>query len=236
MRALALLCLLLVAGCDSTTDTPGAPREPGETYRVDVPEGLRPGATLVLFCHGSGQPIAALDEPPLRALRDAWMAEGYVVAASEAGGKAWGNDASLAAYADLAHYCRERYQTGRLVVAANSMGGVAGLLLIARGMVGEVSAFVGVQPVVRPEAISWPEVTAAYGGPVPPQNRPLSYSYSLPMRVYASYEDTLVPRATHADALAAATGCVVVDATGEHGDPSHFNPDDLIPWLAHTLR
>jgi hypothetical protein len=59
----------------------------------------------------------------------------------------------------------------------------------------------------------------------------------VPMRFYASPGDTVVPKAGHTDVLAAlvatsARESAVVVCTGNHGDPSHFQPSDYLAFGA----
>ena len=55
------------------------------------------------------------------------------------------------------------------------------------------------------------------------------------MRLYASDEDTVVPRQLHTDRLVASVGCGVIACRGQHGDPSHYRPGDVSMWLRAVL-
>ncbi len=62
----------------------------------------------------------------------------------------------------------------------------------------------------------------------------------IPMRFYASYSDTVVNRTANTDAFVTHVSAVVpestvITCTGDHGDPSHFQPSDVSAFLARCF-
>jgi hypothetical protein len=69
-----------------------------------------------------------------------------------------------------------------------------------------------------------------------PELRPASQYPDIPVRFYASPGDTAVPMAPNSDLFSQkwdgkTSEHEVVVCSGNHGDPSHFQPDDFLAFL-----
>lgn len=206
-----------------------------QVLRPPVPNGH-----LVLYIHGASGSADAISEGPVVPLTHALLARGYTVAASDAHGpQNWGNPASVADYVHLAH----RLHFKRINILAQSMGGLDGVQLIDRL---HPEAFAGIFPVCNIDSLgpslapNWRElIEGAWGGWAPARMSPVKASdvAGLPVMLWASLEDKMVPKAQNADVCAAwmrNRGAKVTELTteGEHGDPSNFQPRQLAQFFA----
>lgn len=207
---------------------------------------------LVIYHHGmtetcSGPITENIAEK--RALFLALTGAGYIVAASNAHGNNWGNDASQADYLELYTYLRTCYNITKVMFIGQSMGGLSALLMFASGAI-PVTGFAGIYPVcnladVYSNAGFTGSINAAYGisgdyaaktaGHDPVLIAGTSFAGKR-MRFYASPNDVTVPAATNSTAMAAivadyATESDVVECTGVHGDASHFQSEDLLTFF-----
>src|SRR5690606_17341078 len=69
-----------------------------------------------------------------------------------------------------------------------------------------------------------------------PIAQPADAYAGVPLRFTASSTDTSIPMSVHTNALRAhigdATTTQLIAATGNHNDPSHFNPAATVSWFA----
>lgn len=238
-RGFVLVCAaLLLAGCapanadgDRTiTDTVG-----GQAVRIDLPTG--DPVAVALWFHGQGGDVETrMNEDWLNSLR----ADGWAVASSDLHGNAWGNPASVADAAALAQWAEDQADVEVRLLVAGSMGGLTSLNALIDGKV-SAACWYGTMPVADLDAIGQVpdaavQVREAYEGASPDFSNPATGLADLPAvtryHVVASPQDTWVPAREHADVLVAALQAVGAevtrtDASGEHGDPSHFDPADL---------
>lgn len=236
--------VVVLAGCaapnrDGTPGEMGATLETGEAggyrYTLLVPQSC-PAAALCLYVGGVGETEDAPTRDPLkREVERALLAGGYAVAASAAGNNAWGHPDAVAGYAAMVDHLRPRF--GRVVILSQSMGGLAGLNLLARR--DDIRDWYGIYPVCSLPAM-WDDGRGRFAGDIrrrfggedfagaDPLALPPDAFRGKRLRLAASYEDTVVPRADHGDRL---IGAVVVPCTGDHGDPSHFRPADVVEFF-----
>jgi hypothetical protein len=201
----------------------------------------QPTNRLVLYIHGSGNQANVLEEEQLQPLVKAFLAKGFAVAASTGGGEYnWGSPASVQESAQLARGLGYRH----VYILAQSMGGIGGVELIDRL---HPVAWAGIFPVCDARSI-WrlgdeaPEIEAVWGpGPPPKKISPVTAKdvKGLPVLMFASPEDTVVPIGENADRCAAwmrrgGAQVKVVETIGEHGDPSNFQPGRLASFFARA--
>lgn len=234
----------------------------GNAIQVLVPNAYDPsiGAKLVIYHHGVGENQTGWtqgDNLRKAGIRDALISQGYILAASNAGGNNWGNPASVQAYLALYAYCLRNYritnQGEDVVFLSQSMGGMSGLNCLADQRF-PCRGWYGIYPVCNLQSsytLNFSgQINGAYGcdsstyatktAGYDPNLKPSSAYPIVPMRFVASYGDTVVPRVDHTDSLQGFLGPLmpeadIVDATGDHGDPSHFLPQDVVDFFGRCI-
>ena len=250
------LVALAVAGCDGSRaqQEPGARTDEGpRTEELTV--GGQPAVAivpatpnprgLVIYLHGYGGDHLSLqrgDDEGRVAQR--LVADGYVVAASDAHGDAWGNAASQQDYVDLAAELTRRYATPRTFLWAESMGTLAALHLLAGDRIPGLAGLAAVCPLTDLGFVVDGQfqllVRQAYGGRLPtgtqdPAQLPAEDFRGDHIRFYVASHDQTVPTELNAGPFTARVGSVAdvstVPCQGGHIDPSCFQPDDLTDWF-----
>lgn len=201
----------------------------------------------VLFLHGSGQDSRSIFFDPQRKIVVAtFLAAGYAVAASDANLENWGSQEGVDAHIDLAADLRRR-GFGNIAVLAESMGGLS-LPGVVSGV--RATAAAAWYPVCNMASVITAgrfndKIARAYGGSLEPPAglSPVSFAAqpSLHLAIWASPADTVVPKAENADvcasqARAAGIQVVEVPTTGDHGDPSNFQPDNLVTFFNQYVK
>lgn len=228
-------------------------RSPDGTHSVHLYSPATPNGQLVIYHHGTGEddesPVSAL---PLASVTAALLDAGYHVAADQAHGTAWGNDKALQDYADTyAWVLAQGVAPTATKFLAASMGGISALLCIAQARIPNVTHFAGIYPATNLAAcynISSLKsaINNAYGGAAAyPVNSvghdPMLYDPAVytgvRFRCWASTGDTTVKKVDNADAFSALVAPVTAEAsvvacTGNHGDPSHYQPADVVAFFA----
>lgn len=211
-----------------------------------------PNGRLVIHHHGTGQDDEAMvTDPLLRPVTVALLDAGFAVASSNAHGTNWGNDKALDDYAQLYDWVTSIIGAPVSVsLVAGSMGGISALLCIAQARIPNVTHFAGIYPACNLAACFTVSslrsaINAAYGGAAaypaasvghdPMLYDPAVYA-GVRFRCWASPGDTTVKKVDNADAFTAlvapvATEATVVTCSGNHGDPSHFDPGALVAFL-----
>jgi alpha-beta hydrolase superfamily lysophospholipase len=200
---------------------------------------------LVIYAHGVGDDhdVLSMDEKHIE-VTERLLAEGYVVAASDAHFDAFGNAASQQDYVALALELAQRYGTSRTFFIAESMGGVAALQILAGDRIPDLLGVAAISPLVDPRVLEGTDleepVLAAYGGEFPtgadnPAQLPADAYEGANLRFYLAAEDSVTVSAVNSDPLVERLRDVanvsVVDCDGEHVDSSCFQPDDLADWF-----
>jgi alpha-beta hydrolase superfamily lysophospholipase len=211
---------------------------------TDAPRGL------VLYLHGFGGDAASLEdgEEQVRIV-DRLVADGYVVAASDAHLDAFGNAASQQDHVDLAAELTRRYETSRTFLLAESMGGVAALQLLAADRIPHLMGMAAISPLTDLDVATVSPYDAivrqAYGGRWPvgtenPAALPAESFRDDHLRFYLAADDEVTVSAENADPLAARLQGIadvsIVPCDGGHVDPSCFQPDDLAGWFDQLVR
>ena len=185
-------------------------------------------------------------------LREALLAEGHILAASNAHGDNWGNADAIADYNALYADAAARYTVNKVIFISQSMGGMSGLLCVEDGTI-PVDGWLGIYPACN---LAWcyaqggsflVSIKAAYGiasdgsdyAAKTAGHDPVlldGTAFTIPTRFYASAGDTRVTKADNSDAMALvvdayATENDVVVCSGAHGDPSHFQPSDVVSFI-----
>ena len=113
--------------------------------------GPRP---VALMLHGAGHDHRVPVEQAAQQFTQALIDAGWIVAASDADGDAWGSEASQQAHLDLLEHLRSVYAVDGVVLVSMSMGGVAGLNLVADRAVADLLGWVGITAVTDLRAMA----------------------------------------------------------------------------------
>jgi pimeloyl-ACP methyl ester carboxylesterase len=181
---------------------------------------LLPTDKVIVMLHGSGGNAKDLVETPSS---DTWLRHGFAVAGSDAGGgQTWGNPESVADNVRMI----DRLGYERVFLFGSSMGGLDTMRLIglvhpeAVAAISPVCDITHLIPTMSPAVEeAWGESRPSYLSPVVPRPEP-----GLPVDIWASPEDTWVPKRWNADVCARELrhrGADVreVSIHGEHWDP-----------------
>lgn len=206
-----------------------------------------PAKALVLYVHSFTTDRSAITYHQRKAFTEALLGRGFVVLSSDAHGDAWGDPASQADYVSLAAAGTARFGALPTFIVSESMGGVAGLDLVANHAIPRLRGWVGIVPVVDLLAADRKagfraSIAKAYKGDPPaaasPANLPAADLASTPLRFYLSQGDAVVPPAQHAEPLIARLPQSVVTrvtCTGPHADPTCFQGADVAQWMTAHL-
>lgn len=211
---------------------------------------------IILYSHGAGEDQTALLSDSLKlACVNALLDAGYILAGTNAHGDNWGNQVSVDDYCGLDEYVRANYNVSNVCIWSQSMGGMDGLLVLAQNKVQGVVGWLGTYPVCNLANLYGlgtytGSINTAYGitgagiqtyahqtrGNDPSLGFGGLAFRNVPMRFYASPSDTVVPKANNTDPFKAfvqssTRESVVVVCSGNHGDPSHFQPTDYVSFF-----
>lgn len=245
-----LVLLLALFGCSAFGGADAPPEAHVENLVVDGQAALAlvPGKTqprgLVIYLHGFGGNHESLQSADQAGIADRLVADGYVVAASDAHFDAFGNAESQQAYVDLARELRDRYSTSRTFLLAESMGTVAALQIVAHDQIPDLVGMVAISGLTDLDTVAGTEfeplLRQAYGGRLPtgaenPARLSASAFAGTRLRFYVTEGDDLVVSAENATPFVTKVQGVadvsVVQCTGGHVDASCFQPDDIADWL-----
>ena len=188
-----------------------------------------PTNRVVIFFHGSGGRADNIVDSLTTTI---YLKRGFAVAASDAAGQQnWGNPASVAANVRLARKLRKLGLT-RMFLMGGSMGGLAAMQTIGRvhpeavALVAPVCNLKGVPLIQQGVESQWGKRRPDYLSPVSANPDP-----GLPAKIWASPEDTWVPKDLNCDLCArelrrGGANVSMEPATGEHTNPN------MVPELA----
>jgi pimeloyl-ACP methyl ester carboxylesterase len=174
-----------------------------------------------------------------RVVANALLAAGYIVlsAAYTPNVSTWGAQNGLDAYWAAYQYLRDHYSAGKLVLYANSMGGIESLLTLADSRLPKLYAWCGTSPTADlaknyANATFTATINTAYGidgshlyaaqtAGHDPMLMDGSAFRGVPMLFLAATDDTTVPKADNTDPMAAkvtpyAKSVQVISTTGGH--------------------
>lgn len=231
-----------------------------QTFAIRVPKSYdsRLANPLVLYFHGSTDNAQTpFKYASLRPVTQALLDAGYIVASSDGHGNNWGNQDSLDDTYTLYKYVRDHYSIGPVLILSQSMGGLGGLSTILAQDVPGIVGWAGIYPCCNLRALYdggslTTPIKQAYGiasNGSDYDSKTAGYDPALylgnkfrgvGMRFYASPGDTLVPKATNSDLIARkvaryALESEVVVCSGDHGDPSHFQPSDVLAFFDRCI-
>lgn len=187
---------------------------------------------LAVYVHGASQTGAdAVTNATTSTITAGLLRAGYVVAAANAGGNAWGDAASVRSYSRLIEQTERRYALGRVYLYAESMGALAGAQLAEAA---EVRAWVGIFPVCDVSTLRQPDIlgqiAVAYPLGAPRRLSPVAWPHK-PVMVWASSGDAVVPASTNGARCAASVGGRFTATTGDHGDASNYDPAAVVAFF-----
>lgn len=226
---------------------------PTEPFFLLLPDSYTPPVPLVVYHHGNGETESAIHTDTRKTTTTAaLLAAGYAVVGSNASGNNWGNRAGQNDYVQLIRFLKTAIGVSRVLFLSQSMGGCTGLTLASKIQV-QIKGWAGIYPVCDLDAMyALPEyepgIQTAYNINTDDSNYAIKTAGHNPvdldpelftglrMRFYASYDDTVTPRALHTDPFQAlvapyATESTIVACTGDHGDASHFQTADLVAFF-----
>jgi len=232
-----------------------ATNQSGVLISVHLPAGYDPRIThrLAVYCHGSGGTNTDLwDYPNENSILTSLLAAGYVVMTANYEATGWGNQLSISQNIAAMQYIKDRYNVfNKPYLVVQSMGGMVGLNTVLVGGI-TPSAIVGIYPASNllwqyqngfevaiegaygfSGAANFETATAGYDALN--DNAPRSFA-GLKMKIWHSYQDTVVSRADNTDLLKTKVesggGLVdVVTSSGEHGDQSSFDGSGIVEFF-----
>jgi dienelactone hydrolase len=226
-----------------------------------------PGRPLVILNHAAGQTERQFyDLPPFRALLDALLEQGYIVAMSrltdnpDGGYYNWGNRKALDANFELYSYIVSRYgvDTTRVAMLGNSMGGLVTLTSIPDGRIpvrcaalyypvthlrgqynynAQMATGINFAYGINPDGSNFEAQTIGHD----PQTRDARDWAGVRLRFYGGDGDRIVPWYMHGGAFArlvagAALESEVVTLEGDHNVGVEKTTDDLTAFIARCFE
>lgn len=204
---------------------------------------------LVVFMHGLGADQDQIAQmPQLEAVGDELVQAGYAIVASYAHGDNFGNPISVKDQRLAVADARARLGGVRQVdILAFSMGGLDALLTAASHRIEGLHALALISPATDQRSFTTGQfaqrLSAAYGDPGPsrlradldrsdPMLQPASHYAGYAYRFWHSPDDTTVPveQSLSMSRHLARAGILadVSPLTGDHGDLSQLDPDDVL--------
>lgn len=191
--------------------------------------------TIVIYAHGNGQTDAELTAGRnIAPVAEALARSGYIVGAPLAAGNGWGNPATVQAYVDFANSLTATYGGSSIVWLTESMGNLGAMQ--AAPLVPNSRGMFAVYPVcdlrtMESNPIYAASVAAAWGDGNKSVVSPVTVP-RLPLRIWASPDDTRVPFDSNAAVCAAQAEADGLDVKmkrtrGDHGDASNFNTGEI---------
>jgi dipeptidyl aminopeptidase/acylaminoacyl peptidase len=253
----ALLVTLDLAGCASSSTLPPEPTA-RETHAVQPAELRAAGARviddeasssivlvpkksnggLVVFLHGWGQTRwSLLSRREEATVAHAVSEAGFTILAADADGEAWGDPRSVADYRGLILQTQRRYRLRDVFLMGESMGGLATMQLGRE--LPDVRASTAWFPVcdlrTMHERRFQPSIRGSWQGSSRAPVSPVAVGRT-PLLVWASPADTIVNASTNAavcvaEAKAAGAEVTYFHTTGEHGDPSNYQPATVVQFF-----
>lgn len=212
----------------------------------------------IIYAHGVGEDQTALVSDSLKSGCVATLINaGYLMAGTNDAG--WGTQSSIDCYLRLNILMRANYNVSNVCVWSQSMGGLAGLMTLTQ--LSTVIGWLGTYPICSLSAAYngtggtdfSSNINTAFGitgtggntyalltsGFDPLLRNAFDYG-TVPMRFYASPSDTVVGKTQNSDAFhswisSTRRESTVVACTGNHGDPSHFQPSDYAAFFARCF-
>jgi hypothetical protein len=237
--AIAAVLAVMLTSESTQSKTPAVVPQPTQAYKLEVPQKYD---KLLIYTHGAGENIQKIQaDTQKRAIFEVLKTEGYIIAYSDAHGNNWGNQASLDDYNQLYRYIASKYRFKSVTMLSQSMGGIDGLELVSERTI-PVQCWAGIYPATNLAGIYdqnlIKQIAAAYANKDSEKYNPINLSnYNIPMKIYASTGDTVVPTRTNTELFSKAHPHVQwVHTTGDHGDDTNFQPADIANFYQQCLR
>jgi hypothetical protein len=224
----------------------------GVDMLILVPSTYNPAIPTKLIYHhhglgGDRESVLFYDQKPVN---ERLLADGHIVVGIS-GGNGWGNDTSLNKYITAHNYILANYNISKTIISSQSMGGLTGLLSIINNSLTNVKGWFGIYPVCDLQSVYWTggqqSIHDAYGvgsyGAIPSGHNPVvlpnTNFIGMRTRFYASNGDTSVLKNQNTDVMKALVAPVTLESdvilcTGNHGDLSHFQPNDVSSFVSRV--
>lgn len=247
-------------GVFSENTTTLTPTVSGQAARISYINSLKATqpTKLVIYFHGAGDTQnEPFTEPESKYVIDELLSKGYIVAASNAHGNNWGNQASQDDYLALYNYINGLYNISEVIYIGHSMGGLSSLSMLANNTIPKTTAWYGIFPVTNLNEAYFVEtgfvasIEAAYGfsgganyavatAGYDPQLRTTALYAGRRYTMTASPSDLVIFKTTNSDLFNSklVTGQIsssVITATGNHGDISHFIPKSVSNFISNAV-
>lgn len=220
-----------------------------------VPYSAGTATPLLMYHHGSGEDEGALLDDALKADTVIALLDAGYILCGIAAGENWGVQSACDYYPDLYYTVDYYYNLSYTLFLSQSMGGFTGLLCLAQNEIPKVIAWAGIYPACNLSGLYDDNkfvsaINTAYSCTADtfdaktfghdPSDKWGKAFRGVPIRFYASPDDTTVPKSYNTDTFQAliSTSCsesVIQLCTGIHGDPSHFQPADLVAFYERAL-
>ncbi|UYN84475.1 MAG: hypothetical protein KIT89_04590 [Microcella sp.] len=211
-----------------------------------------PRPHLMMF-HGSGGSDAVIDDEVFADYVAGAIDAGWVISAASLGGNSWGNSYAHDCIANVDHYVSAVFTIGPRLLLGESQGGGTTFSVLLRKTVPSIMAAVALAPALNfqwvcDEGQSSAAIRDAYDatphdfatrvrGHAPLTGAAADFS-GYRLRVRASYDDTMTPKAAHIDrfveaGLAAHLAVFEnLTVTGDHMSPPHYDAAADLAFLA----
>lgn len=222
-------------------------------FRMQVPTP-HAGPVVMFFHPLNGNENSIEEKDPLRKMVDTWLNQGWVVVTprsqTETGGPSnFGNQPTLDGISEIWDWLVVNVGPSGVLGFGSSMGGLVGFNVISDNQIPmfglavqssvcdlEAIYYAGYQAPIRKAynfTLDSQFLTATAGHD--PMDRPVADYRNLPIRMYASTQDTQVPRVNHTDPMAArlqgnVAELKVVNCVGQHGTSDHFRDADVLTF------
>lgn len=232
---------------------PGATDLNYRRFRMQVPNN--PQGPAVFFFHGRDGHEDSIDKLAFRKMADTWIDQGWIVVSPKSRRPispfpAWGNQESLDGMVTIWGWLTSVFNPTGVVGYGTSMGSLVGFNVLVDNrlpMFGhavssgvcdlEAIYYAGHQTTIRAAYnfltdAEFPAATAGHN----PITRPRADFRNLPVRFYASDNDTQVVRSAHTDPMAVRlAGHVaeleVINCQGSHGSDDHVRDADVLTFF-----
>lgn len=225
------------------------------TYQIMLPPTPAPSYNAVLYMKGFGESTQPLTLNYEKAeVIDTFARAGFAIITPGDSQTYWGAGTDLDGAVNGIRELEQTYKIDKLVILAQSAGGIPAMLLFSQFGDYRIPSdvFVGIYPAfdlanMYANPLYTSSISTAYSGAPPDSHNPVLIDPSDWTDLHrkfvittASYDDTAVPREDHSDVLKASIGPFVRDFTihtaqGDHGHRSHFQAATMLDYVLGVL-
>lgn len=230
--------------------------------RICVPFGYTGSSPVphIQYMHGMGETAVSVTMDALKQAVVNWLCtQGCIVSASSMHGDSIGNQQGIDDNTALLSYVQAHYNVSKTVLMGQSAGGPCALNFLRLGIYTDVVGAVMIYAVCSLSDFEGgayqASVDAAYGtdhagfvaasASYDPMTNTFTAYEGKSFRFFASLSDTVVNQNNNTDAFrqgmkvsinsAPPVENTYVECTGNHGDPSHFQPDDVWNFIQRAI-